>query len=103
MDDYEIINLTPDMSQVWGNLLKKLREQKQSALYAVCAAADAEFTADAIYVTLDDSSKIILQKNQQLLNDMVGADVIRLVEQKNTKNPKTEILKKLFGETLTVI
>ena len=102
-EDYEIINLTPDMAQVWGNMLKKLRDQKNNSLYAVCTNADVEFTPDEIRIHAVAGEMTILNKNKDLFNGILGDGVLKILNKQNTtRNQKTEKLKKLFGADIIV-
>ena len=103
-DNYDLINLTPDMAQVWGNMLKKLREFKKNSLYAVCSSADVEFTTDEIRLTVDFVDAMLLEKDKELLSGLVGENVIKVINrEKKTRNTKTEKLKKLLGDDLVVV
>jgi hypothetical protein len=92
-----------DMSIVWGNILRDLREGGEMMLYAACAELETvHFTEDTIEITCgNDATFNLLTKHRTKLGPRVNIH-------KNTPNnflSKSEIIEKLediFGEKLTV-
>jgi len=104
--DFDLINLTPDMQELWGSVIKKIRNV-DSSLYALCSGQiDVEFGREEIILnTRNESTYILLNKSKKKLEDMAGNDVIKInkPKAKSMRNKNIESLKKLFGEKLTVV
>ncbi|MCL2570408.1 MAG: hypothetical protein FWE16_04345 [Firmicutes bacterium] len=107
MDEFDIITLTPDMSVVWGNLLKKLRERKEEMLYSICANhADVEFLYDSIIAYIDNNAFAkILHDKRTLIDSIIGESILMIINKKESiiTNEKVAKLKKLFGDNLVIL
>jgi len=105
-EDFDIISLTPDMSALWGNLLKKLREKGEQALYIACTEqCIPEFLAEEIILsTSSEGVYDFLIKHKKKFDDILGGGILQItLGRKRAKdNTKTKKLKELFGELLTV-
>jgi len=97
MEEYEIINLTPDMSEVWGNILKKLRTKNVNLYTILTTQVDVVFEREEIYVTTNDDSIYSLLSKYKFDDCVIVEKVVK------RKNQKIEELKKLFGDKLTVV
>ena len=103
--NYEIIDLTPDMSAVWGNILSTLRTTDH-ILYAACSEqADIDFGREEIHIrTNNETVYNILQRGIPIFNQLAGEGIVQIIFNKKQaiKTNKIEQLKKLFGEKLVI-
>jgi len=106
-DEYDIISLAPNMRQLFGTMLSHLRERGEANLYAILANhCDTEFNNFNIIIhTRDESSHKILHKHRKKLENITGPDTLVIhkpTTRTKTKSPKTDRLRELFGDALTV-
>lgn len=97
------ISLNPDIQKEWGKILRALRENGESMLYAACAGLqDVNFTDDTIEITCrDDATFKILTKHRAKL----GLNVNIHKHKPSALMTKTEVIEKLeeiFGDKLKV-
>jgi len=107
IEGYEAIDLTPDMSKMWGTVLRGLREKRENFLYAACSELkDIEYTNDTIEIYCkDDMTFELLKKNIKKIESIAGKGIINIYKKKvHTKHNQQIIdgLKGLFGDRLTV-
>lgn len=102
----EDITLTPDLSLLWGKVLRKLRENNEHMLHAAAAEINnIEFTSDEIIIYCpNEPLYALLSKYKKQLNEYAQADVIRIVppSKGSSKSENIEKLKKLFGEKIVI-
>jgi len=92
-----------DTSQIWALVLKKLRENNESVLLAVCSDLDLEFTSNDIIITAHNETVFaMLKKHLPTLNKYAGGDYIQVHKPAKKNNETIRKLKELFGEKLTV-
>jgi len=88
-DDLEVdeggedIDLTPDMSRVWGQVLRGLRESGETMLYAACAdLGTVDYTRDTIEITCkDDPLYNLLTKHKAALEKFAGAGCVVILRE----------------------
>lgn len=111
IDEYpysgEDIDLTPDMSRVWGKVIKGLREKGENVLHAVCADLNTvDYTRDTVEITCkDDAVYELLVKHKKKLEEFSGAGVINIHKKKESVKGNMEViagLTELFGDKLTI-
>jgi len=97
----EDIDLTPDMSKVWGGALRGLREAGETMLYSACLdVGSIEYTRDTIEITARDLTLYnLLTKHRAKLEQFVGVGCVNI----HKKQPKiddgrelVDALEKLF-------
>jgi len=94
-----------DTSELWGNVLKKLRENDEAVLIGACSdLRDIEFTNELINITAhNDTVYGILKKYIDVLNKYAGGQYIQVMPPKKKGNKQTiEKLRELFGDKLKV-
>ena len=103
---FDLISLTPDTSQIWGQVLNHLRKQDDLALYIICSAHVAvDFSKSQIWLTcFDDASYRMLEKYKKVLEKIAGEETINIIRYRKDKfvNKKTQKLKQIFGDRLRV-
>jgi len=106
----EDIDLTPDMSRVWGGVLKTLRESGETMLYAACSEIKNQniaYNLDTIDIKIkDDYLYNLIIKNKSKIDKIAGVGVVNIYKQKDVITNKTKIidgLKQLFGGKLTIV
>ena len=92
-----------DMSKVWGNVLRNLRESGETILHAACENLQlVDFTADTIEITCrDDATFKLLTKHRAKLGPHVNIHKTK-PSVLMSKNEVIEKLEEIFGEKLTV-
>ncbi|MCL2586697.1 MAG: hypothetical protein FWE31_00470 [Firmicutes bacterium] len=100
-EEFDIISMAPDLHAVYGNLTKRLREKKDYMLYNLLAnQVDTYFDKEQILVFAKDQTAYdMLQKHKRKLPPEIE---IQPPKKNAIKNPKTEYLRKIFGEKLSV-
>ena len=104
-DDFQLINLTPDMREVWGRVMRILREKDEVVLYALCSDADAHFERENIVLYISDEGAYkLVTKHKRMLDEIAGEGIIEIHKIKRGKqeNPLTKQLQELFGDKLVV-
>ena len=95
-----------DTSMVWALVLKKLRENNESALFGACSdLRDIEFTTnDIIIYAHNETVYAILTKHLGTLNKYAGGQyiTINLAKRDASRRQTIERLKEIFGEKLKV-
>ena len=92
-----------DMSVVWGNVLRSLRESGETMLHAACDNLQiVDFTEDTIEITCkDDATFKLLTKHRAKLGPHVNIHKTKPSNLMN-KNEIIERLEDIFGDRLTV-
>ena len=92
-----------DMSIIWGNVLRNLRESGEAMLHAACANLQiVDFTPDTIEITCkDDATFKLLTKHRAKLGTHVNIHKTKPTALMN-KNEIIERLEDIFGDRLTV-
>lgn len=100
------LDLTPDMSRAWGQVIRGLRENGEIIIHAACLDLNTvEYTQDTIEITCkDDVTYNILKKNIEKLEKHAGKGCINIHKQKKQTPEKDVIsgLKEIFGDKLTI-
>ncbi|MCL2755541.1 MAG: hypothetical protein FWE45_00625 [Firmicutes bacterium] len=105
-EEFDIVSLTPDMSEIWGNILQKIRSGGDIGLYAVCTEqVKVEFGQEEIILMVSsESMHTFLLKYKPKFDDITGnADLVRIHFGKRRENKKTQKLKEIFGDMLKII
>ena len=105
-ENFELISMAPDLGALWGQLTKTLRSRGEFMLYNLLLnQAEPFFDREQIYLyARNETAYQMLQKYRARLDEIAGAGIIELqLPRRNpAQNPKTQILRKLFGEKLEV-
>ena len=104
-EEYELMSLAPDMSEVWGRVMRVLRERDEIVLYALCSEIDAQFEREHIILVIkDDGVHQLVSKHKKKLDEIAGEGVIEIHRtHKKKENPLSRKLQELFGEKLDVV
>ena len=103
-EEYDIISLGPDMSQVWGRVTKHLRENNDP-MYVVLMGLDVEFDRETIIInTLDSGTYALVARYKSLFDEIAGSGIIEIYkpEQAQKKTELTAKLREMFGDRLVV-
>ncbi|MCL2850782.1 MAG: hypothetical protein FWE01_00255 [Firmicutes bacterium] len=109
--NYEIIDLTPDMSSIWGKVLSQLREHDSILYAAVSEQVDIDFTREDIRLyTSNQTLYNIMERGLKLLNEIAGTPTeindstikIFFNKKQTLKTNKIDKLRKIFGEDLII-
>ena len=110
LDDFENddLDLTPDMSRVWGQVLRGLRESGETMLHAACIdLSSVDYTRDTIEITCkDDSLYNLLTKHKTVLEKFAGVGSITILKNQTQPTANKDIITRLgglFGGRLTVV
>jgi len=106
-EQFDIINLGPDMGAIWGKIISTLRDT-DSILYSICVSnVDTMFDQETIILTLrDDAMYTILNKNKPKLQEIAHPTNIEITYSNKTQkqtNPKINQLKEIFGDRLIMV
>ena len=101
------VDLTPDMSRVWGQVIRGLRESGENMLYAAIAdLSTVDYTNDTIEITCkDDSLFNLLTKHKAKLEKFAGAGAVSIFRQSKPEHKNKDTitrLESLFGARLTI-
>lgn len=103
----EDIDLTPDMSKVWGSVLKGLRESDESMVYAACSELkNIEYTSDTIEIYCnDDALYNLLKKYKGTIEKFAGKGCVNIYQKRATVKCNKQLingLAKIFGDKLII-
>ena len=103
----EDIDLTPDMSKVWGSVIKGLRESGELVAYSACSELkNIEYTSDTIEIYCNnDALYNLLKKYKPTIEKFAGKGCVNIyLKRPNQKNNKAVIdgLTRVFGDKLVV-
>ena len=105
-NDYDLINLSPDMAQSWGRVMHVLRTAGDKMLYSLCSSLDVAFDRENIIITAPDmATYTMLQKYKPRLDEIIGSDIIELYQPEQLKkqhHPVVPVLKELFADLLEI-
>ena len=104
-EEYDLVDLTPDMRGIYGNALGKIR-QNDAVLYAMLSnGVTVSFDDDQIIIEPEDHGvHEILKKKKQYIDELVGGDIIIMKEKrKKVENKKTAKLQQIFGGKINII
>ena len=107
LDDTEDIDLTPDMSRVWGQVIRGLRESSEIMLHAACLDLKTiDYTRDTIEITCkDDALYNLLSKHKSKLEKFAGAGCVSIFKKQDTVRNNKQIIDRLaylFDDKLTI-
>ena len=105
-EEYELVSLAPDMREVWGRVMKVLRDTGEDMLYALCQSLDVMFDRETIIITIqDEGTHKLVSKHRKKLDEITGEGIIQInrTKAKKSENPVTKQLKELFGDKLVII
>ena len=103
--DIEIIDLTPSMSCIWGEILGKIRTSDDVLFATISDQIDIEFTGEDIRLYTDNESILsILQQGMPVFAQIAGEGKVKILfnKKRSTKNNKVEKLRKLFGDKIKI-
>jgi len=107
--DFDLIQLTPNMQQMYGALLSKLRKIGENALYSALSE-NVETTFTNFQIIINATNEAVfksLQRNLSKLEEIVGEDTIKIVRREKgldsvAVKEKITKLQKVFGDMLVI-
>ena len=107
LDDTDDIDLTPDMSRAWGQVIRGLRESGEVLLHAACLdLKTVDYTRDTIEITCKDEALYqLLSKHKAKLEKYAGVGCVSLFRQAEQVKINKDVIDRLvmlFGDKLVI-
>ncbi|MCL2846234.1 MAG: hypothetical protein FWE38_00925 [Firmicutes bacterium] len=106
-EDYDIVNLTPNMNEVYSGLLSRLKRDNNINLYTLLdQTVKPSFTHDTILMyTKSESAFETLKKYKGTLTELIGDETFKIIRTRESQkhNEKTKKIRQIFGNHVTII